>query len=237
MSHRGKHSNDNDNFSDRFTNKMQNAVLDLAYLLTRQYGEKSALQLVGNRYSLNVRQQTALSRITVADNLAISRAQKHIFPENLADKTVYIDGYNLLIGVEVALSKGFLFLSQDGCYRDIASIHGSYKKVEETLPAIQIIAEALKTLNISTVQWFFDAPISNSGRLKTLLYEISTAQNLNWQIDLVNNPDKTIAESGQIAISSDSWVLDNSFAWSNLLAFILKTKIQNAEILNFINIK
>ena len=234
MAHRGKHSNDNDNFAQRKLPDLRAACADLAYLLSREYGEKSALQLVGNRYSLNVRQQTALGRVAVADNLVQNRLSTQLKASQLTQKTVHIDGYNLLIGVEVALSQGFLFWAQDGCYRDIASIHGTYRKVEETLPALQLVADALQELQIQTAIWYFDAPVSNSGRLKTILYELAAAQNLNWQIELVNNPDKTIAENAEIAISSDGWVLDNSKSWFNLLAYLLSHKIKNAEIVNFL---
>ncbi len=234
MGHRGKHSNDDDNFSPRFLPALQAACADFCYLLTREYGEKSALQLVGNRYSLNTRQQTALSRVAVSENLTIFRLQKQLSAPNLAQKTLHIDGYNLLIGVEVALSAGFLFLAQDGCYRDIASIHGTYRKVEETLPALQLIADALRELAAKEIIWYFDSPVSNSGRLKTILSQLATEQNLNWQIHLVNNPDKTIAENGEIAISSDGWVLDNSKNWFNLLAYLLENKIENAEVVNFL---
>jgi len=234
MAHRGKHSNDNDNFAPRKLPDLRAACADLVYLLSREYGEKSALQLVGNRYSLNVRQQTALGRVAIADNLVKNRLAKQFLASQLAEKTVYIDGYNLLIGVEVALSKGFLFLAQDGCYRDIASVHGTYRRVEETLPALELVADALRELGIQEAIWYFDAPVSNSGRLKTILYELATAQKLNWQIELVNNPDKTIAENAEIAISSDGWVLDNAKNWFNLLAYLIEHKIKNAEIVNFL---
>jgi hypothetical protein len=237
MAHRGKHSNDNDNFAQRNLADLQAACADLSYLLSHQYGEKSALQLVGNRYSLNQRQQTALGRVAVANEVAHNRRSKELEIPQLAQQVVCIDGYNLLIGVEVALSQGFLFLSQDGCYRDIASIHGTYRKVEETLPALHLIADALHQLQVKEAIWYFDTPVSNSGRLKTILYELATAENLNWRIELVNNPDKTIAESQLTAISSDGWVLDHSKNWFNLLAYLLKHKIKNAEIVDFLPLK
>ncbi|MEM7039187.1 MAG: DUF5616 domain-containing protein, partial [Bacteroidota bacterium] len=42
-----------------------------------------------------------------------------------------------------------------------------------------------------------------------------------WEIDLVYNPDKTIAETQEIAVSCDSWVIDHAPNWFNLLDFVI----------------
>ncbi|WP_416348479.1 hypothetical protein [Flavobacterium sp. PL02] len=38
---------------------------------------------------------------------------------------------------------------------------------------------------------------------------------------MVNNPDRVIAESDLIAITSDAWILDNSLANFNLIKYVL----------------
>ena len=43
-----------------------------------------------------------------------------------------IDGYNVLTTVESALAHGLLLIGRDGCMRDLASMHGSWRKVDET---------------------------------------------------------------------------------------------------------
>lgn len=235
MGHRGKQSSDDAIFAPRYAAAFKEAAHDLAFLLERGYGDKSSLQLVGNRYLLNARQQMALSRIVVAPSVAASRQQKMVAPEALAGKTLCIDGYNVLIGLEVALSQGFLFATMDGCYRDIASIHGTYRRVEETLPALELIGKILhQALGATHLHWFFDAPVSNSGRLKVLMYELIEPLGYQWTIDLVNNPDKAVAEQPHIVASSDGWVLDNSTQVFNLLRFIVDNAIKDAEILNFL---
>ena len=236
MGHRGKHSNDDDNFHTRRRQALLDASIDLSYLLERGYGDKSALQLVGNRYSLNVRQQSALGRVAVAASAVAQRLKTQITAAQLAQQPLSIDGYNLLIGVEVALSKGYLFHCQDGCYRDIASIHGTYRKVEETLPAIALIGQVLhKELKVGAVTWFFDSPVSNSGQLKTLLYEHATAQGYDWTIELVHNPDKTLVETrlDTVIISSDGWVIDRATRWANLLGFIVDNFVETPELIKF----
>jgi hypothetical protein len=56
---------------------------------------------------------------------------------------LWIDGYNVLTSIEAALSGGVILRARDGCYRDMASMHGSYRKVEETISAIHILGELI----------------------------------------------------------------------------------------------
>lgn len=233
MKHRGKHSNDDKNFAPKWHPIFTEAASDLSFLLGKGYGEKSALALVGNRYQLNKRQQRALSLITCPSDKLETRKNKALQASDLKGKEVVIDGYNLLIVVEVALSGGYIFIGQDGCCRDIASIHGTYKKVEETIPALELIDQTLKELQVAKAHWYFDSPVSNSGRLKTLLYELATEHQSNWEIDLVFNPDTTLIERNEICITGDSWILDEVTTYFNLARYIIEQKIPQATVLNF----
>jgi hypothetical protein len=233
MKHRGKHSKDTYNFATKWYPVFAAAASDLSFLLGREYGEKSALALVGNRYRLNKRQQRALSLLTCPADKIVSRKQKALNPEALKGQEITIDGYNLLITIEAALSQGYILAGQDGSYRDVASVHSTYKKVDETIPALLLIDEALKELGVKHAQWYFDSPVSNSGKLKVLLYELAEQNKSNWDIDLVFNPDTTLVEKNKICVTADSWILDEVDAYFNLSRYIISTKIPNALILDF----
>jgi len=97
---------------------------------------------------------------------------------------IAIDGYNLLITIEAAMSGGLIFKGRDGCSRDLASIHGTYHKVSETIPAIELIRSFLQQTGITESLWLLDSPVSNSGRLKTILRE----HNPDWQVNLSQAP-------------------------------------------------
>ena len=233
MKHRGKHPNDDKLFKPEQQEKLREAVKDLSFLLERGYNDKSASQLVGNRYSLTARQIKALQRISCAQTEVEQRAMKHILPTELAGQAIEVDAYNLLIITEVALSGGYIFEGVDGCYRDIASIHGTYKSVEETIPALTLIGDVMKQLEIVHVHWYFDAPVSNSGRMKTLLYQLAKDKGYPWDIDLVNSPDKTLAQHNAITITSDAWIIDQVDAWSNLVKYIIDHFIPDAQVVRF----
>ena len=135
------------------------------------------------------------------------------------------------------MSGGLIFLGRDGCYRDLASIHGTYRKVTETIPAIELIGNFLQQVKINEVLWLLDSPVSNSGRLKTLIREIAEKNNWIWQIELVTSPDAVLIkgdpDSIGIVASSDSIILDGCKKWVNLAGEIIRNRIIDAKTIDF----
>jgi len=213
--HRGQHPDDAVQFGAKAVPKLRGAVMDLSWLYTRGYAQTAALKLVGDHYQLTLRQRTAIQRASCGDDALAGRRNRSIPRENVAGARLAVDGYNVLITVESALSGGVLIRSRDGCLRDMASLHGSYRKVEETLPAIRRIGETLASLRPAMVHWYFDAPISNSGRLRALMMQEAEAHSWPWRIDLLPNPDPVLAAGEDIVATSDSAILDRAARWAN----------------------
>lgn len=228
---RGKESNDDKLFSEKWHPIFTEAIDDYCYFLSRGYAENSVLQIVGNRYKLNTRQRNAIMRIASSSEEINGREKSICEIEDVKDSVVAIDGFNLLILLESAMSGAYIFKGRDGTIRDISSVHGSYKRVSKTEEAIMLVGKVLSDMNVKLVKWYFDKPVSNSGRLKTRLMEISSENQFNWEVDLVYNPDKTLAESKHIVVSSDGWVLDNSDKWLNLGAYIIENFIQDTNLI------
>jgi len=134
----------------------------------------------------------------------------------------------VLTTIEAALSGGVILRARDGCCRDMASMHGSYCKVEETLPAIQLIGDALCQWKVESVRWLLDRPVSNSGRLKTILAESAAAAGWTWDIELVPDPDKILKEYQEIAATADSQILDAADRWTTLAAEIVASRVPDA---------
>lgn len=229
MRNRGKNSNDDTLFgSKKLQLKFKEAIKDMFYLLSRGYGEKSSLQLVGNKYRLNVRQQQAIQGMSASQQQMEIRQTNEISLHQLHSETIIIDGFNLLIILESALSGAYLFKGLDGAYRDLSGVHGTYKRVQQTENAIHLVGETLKNLKVI---WVFDQPVSNSGRLKTMLREIAEEQDYHWDIILDHNPDKILAQSEHIVVSSDAWILDRAERWLNLAAYLINHHIENTNII------
>ena len=130
------------------------------------------------------------------------------------------------------MSGGLIFKGRDGCCRDLASIHGTYRKVSETQPAIELIGGFLQQIGIGEALWLLDSPVSNSGRLKTLLRELAEKNDWKWQIELVTSPDAVLIKGEKIVASSDSVILDKCGKWVDLAGEIIKNRIPAAKIID-----
>ena len=104
--HRGPHPKDAKFFSARAQSALREATGDLCWLLSRDYSLHSASELVGNRYELSRRQRMAISRCACSPHNLESRRQRQVQPNVLQGEELWIDGYNVLMVVEVALGGG-----------------------------------------------------------------------------------------------------------------------------------
>jgi len=221
---RGKNSGDDQLFaSSKEQHNLREALLDMHYLFSRDFPPASSLALVGNRYRLNKRQQLALQGMSAAEADIQSRKGRQLSSAQLRGETVWLDGFNILILLETLFSGGYVFKGLDGCFRDISSVHGTYKRVNQTEDALLRVGNVLKQLEVARVIWIFDSPVSNSGRLKTFCYEIATQYNFSWDIHLENAPDKFLIENNRTVVTSDAWVLNNCSLWFNLGAYIIES--------------
>lgn len=201
-------------------------------LRTKGYADKSALTLVGDRFSLTQRQRLAVMRSSCSDQQLRSRLERRVPLEALADHPIAIDGYNLLITIEAAMSNGLIFKGRDGCFRDLASIHGTYRKVEETIPAVQLIGAFLTEIRVAQALWLLDSPVSNSGRLKALLGQLARENNWPWETRLTISPDAELSKTDTIVISTDSVILDACQRWTNLAAEIITRKLPSTLVID-----
>jgi hypothetical protein len=228
--HRGPHPADQKLFAPAAIADLRCALADFCLLLTKGYADKSALKLVGDRFSLTERQRVAIMRSACSDQQLASRRGRRVEVENTVGQSLAIDGYNVLITIEAAMSGGVIFKGRDGCFRDLASIHGTYRKVTETIPAVQLIGDFLNEIGMGKALWLLDSPVSNSGRLKTLIRELAEEHQWAWEIKLSINPDAELKKTDLIVASSDSVVLDECRTWVNLAAEIINEKLSDARL-------
>ena len=230
--HRGAHPADAELFAADQLPKLRQAVVDLSWLLTRGYNLTSSLKLVGDRYGLRERQRLAVSRCACSEQDR-QRRKEHCIPvEQIQAQPVAVDGFNLIITVEAALSGGPLLLGVDDCIRDLSSVHGSYRSVEETDRAIMMIGGALQQLAPSRVLWLLDRPVSNSGRLAAKLTDLAARNHWPWEVEVVFNPDASIIASPSIAITSDSSILDGVERWTDLKSHLLARELPSAWMID-----
>lgn len=228
--HRGPHPDDRNLFAAEQWPVLRRAVEEYSWLLSRAYAGDSALKLVGDRYQLARRQRLAVMRSSCSDAARDQRQAREVPVAALRGATLHIDGFNLLTTIEAALSGGLILHGRDGCFRDLASMHGSYRKVEETRPALEMTGTALDACRPAHCRWFLDRPVSNSGRLARLIREVATERAWPWEAELVDDADRAIGGGTAIVASSDSVVLDRCGAWMNLARWIVERSLPSAWI-------
>ena len=152
--------------------------------------------------------------------------------ESLRGEEVIIDGFNLIITIEAALSGGVLLSCRDGCIRDLSSVHGSYRSVNETADAIIMIGEVLADAGAKSAAWILDKPISNSGRLAQRIRELAANRSWAWTVDLAFNPDAELIRSKSMVISSDGPLLDRVLRWSNLAGLMIEKRVADAWLID-----
>ena len=115
-------------------------------------------------------------------------------------------------------------------------LYGSYRKVEETRPAIELLGRTLADppCGVARCVLYLDQPVSNSGRLKTIINEIVAARGWPWEVRIVPNPDADlIAAPGEtIVASADSVVMDGCARWLNLAREVVTRHVPGANVMD-----
>ena len=228
-SHRGPHPEDARLFAPEQWAALRAATRDLSWLLERGYQLASALKLSGDRYALTARQRAAVARCACADSTARARRARLQPLSALAGARLAIDGFNVLTTLEVAISGGVVLLGRDGVLRDIAGVHGSYRSVEETEPALALLERTLRASGVASCEWLLDAPVSNSGRLCALINARGVA---GWQARVVPDPDPLLAHASAVVASADGEVLDAAAQSCNLARLCVERELPDARLVD-----
>jgi hypothetical protein len=228
--HRGPDPHDASAFGPDTWPGLNAAVADLSWLLGKNYAEPSALKLVGDRYQHTARQRQAVRRAACSDLARTCRQRNRAALSDLRGRPLWIDGFNVLTTIEAALGGGVILAARDGSYRDLASVHGTYRKVEETRPALELVGKTLAGHEIGPCRWLLDSPVSNSGRLKVLILETAQANGWPWSVELVFDPDPLLFEAPEAVATADSAILDRCKAWVALSRAIVEASVPGAFV-------
>ena len=229
---RGFMPTDERDFGEKSLPKLRKAAEEVYYLLCRGYPVTNTTRFIGNHYQLSERQRLALARtISPADSIS-SRKNREV--SDISGKTIYIDGFNVIIGLEIAFSDSMLFKCMDGTIRDLAGLHGTYRLIPQTDFAIQALLQSLDELQIQKAVIYLDKPVSNSGRLKQRIYEF--AESISFELDVqTENPVDALLKTKPLIASSDAIILDECSNWFNLVKYIINTKTGNFNYTDIIS--
>ena len=206
---------DEKNFSPVALEKMRTASRHVGFLINEGYDLKQAATFVGNHFLLSERQRLAIMRSLATKEQLVERSRKEV--SSASDKTVYIDGFNIIITLEVLLSDSILLSCMDGTIRDLAALRGTYRIIPETKGAVQLLLKTLQEMDVKAAHILLDEPVSNSGRLKALIAGIGEAYPLGLDIQIQRDVDRALWEQENV-ITTDSVILDHCVSWVNINA-------------------
>jgi len=230
-SKRGFDLNDKRWFSEKELLKIKKAHEEIKWLLDRDYKLESIMNFVGGRYQFSTRQRDALKRGTCSTKNEILRKSKELNINEIKDEILNIDGFNLIISLEVALSGGTLIVGDDGLIRDLAGLRGTYKLIDKTDIAIEYIFKFLESKEVKVINIYLDSPVSNSGNLKIRIIEHSNKYKIIANVILVNNADVVLEKLDNV-VTSDSTILDKCNSYINLSKSIINEYIHKANLIS-----
>jgi len=214
---RGYVPEDERNFSATALETMRTASRHINYLINEGYDLKSASTFVGNHFLLSERQRLAIVRSLATKEQLETRMGKK--KENGAE--VWVDGFNMIITLEVLYCDSILFTCMDGTIRDLAALRGTYRIIPETTEATSMLLDVLLESGTESVHILLDEPVSNSGRLKALIADIGEKYPFALDIQIRKDVDRELYGKENV-ITSDSVILDNCKSWINLTPKCLK---------------
>lgn len=229
---RGPHPKDSDCFAPDQVETLRLAVADLSWLRSRAYSPKASLKIVGDRYGLRDRQRKAVQRCAAGDADCAARERTRMEVTELHGQTLAVDGFNVLLSIEAALSGGVLLLGRDGTLRDLAAMSSHFRRVHTTRPAVALLAEHFRSAGVAEIDWYLDRPVSNSGRLRRLILETLGDRRPVWNVELGDGVDGLLAASPHVVATADSAILDRCERWFNLVRHVVEASIPEAWVLN-----
>ena len=93
-----------------------------------------------------------------------------------------------------------------------------------------MIGGVLARLRVARCRWLLDRPVSNSGRLKGIMEELAAERGWPWSVELVDDPDRLLAESAEVVATADSGILDRAAAWFNLARTVIWIASRRHEV-------
>ncbi len=221
MAKRGFVPEDGEQFTGKQLGLLQKAADEVQFLLDQGYDVKPVTTFVGNHYMFSERQRLALARSVSSKEWIGKRGSKELLKQGNLIKTAHVDGFNTIITLEVALSGSLVLYCRDGTVRDLAGLRGTYRVIDKTQKAIELILGQLKVLKIPESVFYLDAPVSNSGRLSTLIRQCAEDIGSYVQVQVIPDVDRTL-EQMEGVVSGDAIILNHCISWINIMPRILE---------------
>ena len=187
--------------------EMIDAAKEYLWMLSRNYPQKGALKLVGDKFMLSGDMRQVLYRGISSEKLAEKRQNKIGSVKN--GDLVLVDTYNVLFTINNYLLGKPVFLCNDGILRDAGEMRGRIVNKPVFSRATSLLLDVLQEWKGATFLLYLDEPISFSGRLSIELSKDMVQMDIEGEALTVKSPDHVLKNEKSDAIcTSDSVIID-----------------------------
>jgi hypothetical protein len=187
------------------------ALQDYILLLNKKYPEKAIHELVSTRYALNHFERSMLYRGITTHEKAEKRKGRLITVEQLDNRTLHIDLFNVLFTIAAYL-RGFpVYVASDGFVRDASEGHDSHEWVSHLEKALDLLLKHLDEIAVGEAVLYLDNPLHMSGYFSAEIENKAGSMRARITILRDESPDHLIVKSSDgVVCTSDSMIIDRS---------------------------
>jgi hypothetical protein len=203
--------NRNDNPDHMLLNEQfMNACRDYSYLVNRDYPERGAIKMVGDRYRLTRDQRTVLYRGITGEEK--SRMRRSLLVSNIKNKTLAVDGYNVLFSLLNYRLGRFTFIATDNVMRDAGSLHGKLRDESTFRECVLLMMDFLTFMQPASVDIFLDSPVSHSEKHAREIREILDKLSLPGTCQVIRSADFALKHFPyEVLATSDTVIMEKAF--------------------------
>lgn len=201
---------------------LRKAIHDLRYLLNRGYPRDSAVEYVSDHYLLKKDDRHLLTRCVFSKEEIDDHRCRKVDLDEVEDREIGIDGYNVLITVESILKGDRVIRCGDGFIRDLQASFGKYNISDTTDEAVLEILRKLREMRPEGVFFFFDEQVSKSGELAGFVRrelenigidgDAQTAKGADgrvWDCEVSASSDRVIIEKSERVLDIPETILED----------------------------
>lgn len=195
--------------------KLLKPAQDIRSILRWGYPKFATIRFVAEHSQLSVEERHILTRVIMPPGKVVSRIRKKVACNNLRNRDLLLDGYNVLLSVDSLLKSEPMWLCDDGHIRDTRYYFSKTSHAEDIEEALDSVLEFLSEACPKSVTILLDSQISRSGELAGFIrrkleeYGISGEARTSKTADFDLKTEGGSSAKNLIVATSDGIVIDS----------------------------
>lgn len=210
--------------------KLLKPANDIRSILRWGYPKFATIRFVADHTQLSAEERHILTRVIMPPDRIVSRVDKKIGCNEVRNRDLLLDGYNVLLTVDSLLKEETMWFCDDGYIRDTRFYFSKSKHAEDIDEALETVLEYLSGTGPATINFLLDAQISRSGELagfirrkldeKGIPGEARTSRHVDFDLKKEGgDPEKDV-----VVASSDGIVIDSVLKVLDIPACLMEKK-------------